>query len=98
MTLKSADLTETALPLARVASAENPPSRRSWRLASLVRRAELSLRVRSGSDARLEAELLLSHSLELTRTQLYAQMTKPATEEEQARFETFLQRRLAGEP
>ncbi len=67
-------------------------------LAWLAHEAEIRLWERCGSEARLEAELLLAHALGHTRTQLYTQLTRFATEEELHRFSALLGRRLAGEP
>lgn len=47
---------------------------------------------------RLEAEILLAHSLEVDRLHLYLSPDKPLSVEERSRFRTFVQRRRAGEP
>lgn len=47
---------------------------------------------------RLDAELLLSHALGLSRIQLYTHFDKPLTAEEREPFKALLRRRTAGEP
>ncbi len=48
--------------------------------------------------ARLEAQLLLSHVLSCTRTQLYTAFDKPLAETELGAYRALIKRRLAGEP
>jgi release factor glutamine methyltransferase len=48
--------------------------------------------------ARLEAQLLLTHVLHCTRTQLYMQFDKPLGETELAGYRELIKRRLGGEP
>ncbi len=50
------------------------------------------------SSARLEAQLLLAHVLQCTRTQLYTAFDKPLAEAELAAYRGLIKRRLAGEP
>lgn len=50
------------------------------------------------ASARLEAQLLLAHVLQCTRTQLYMSFDKPLAEPELAAFRELIRRRLAGEP
>lgn len=50
------------------------------------------------TSARLEAQILLSHVLKLTRTQLYMQFDKPLADAELAAYRELIKRRLAGEP
>ncbi len=50
------------------------------------------------SSARLEAQLLLAHVLQCTRTQLYMAFDKPLAEAELAAYRALIKRRLAGEP
>jgi len=48
--------------------------------------------------ARLEAQLLLAHVLQCTRTQLYTSFDKPLAEPELAAYRELIKQRLAGEP
>ena len=50
------------------------------------------------ASARLEAQLLLAHVLQCTRTQLYTSFDKPLGETELAAYREMIRRRLAGEP
>lgn len=50
------------------------------------------------AGARLEAQLLLSHVLQCTRTQLYMNFDKPLAEAELAGYRGLIKRRLGGEP
>jgi len=53
----------------------------------------------AGIDAaRLEAQVLLAHVLQCTRTQLYTGFDKPLGEAELAAYRELIKRRLAGEP
>ncbi len=49
-------------------------------------------------SARLEAQILLTHVLACTKTQLYTQFDKPLGEVELARYRELIKRRLGGEP
>ena len=48
--------------------------------------------------ARLEAQLLLAHALQCSRTQLYMAFDKPLGDAELASYRELIKRRLAGEP
>ena len=48
--------------------------------------------------ARLEAQVLLAHALNCTRTQLYTGFDKPLGDTELASYRELIKRRLAGEP
>lgn len=50
------------------------------------------------TSARLEAQLLLSHVLQCSRTQLYMNFDKPLAEPELAGYRGLIKRRLGGEP
>lgn len=50
------------------------------------------------AGARLEAQLLLAHVLQCTRTQLYMSFDKPLAEGELAGYRALIKRRLGGEP
>ena len=49
-------------------------------------------------EARLNAELLLSHALRLQRIQIYTNFDKPLDAEEVSVFRSFFERRLQREP
>jgi len=49
-------------------------------------------------DARLEAEILLRHALNLSRVQLYQSLDRMLIPKEAAAFQRLLERRLSGEP
>ena len=52
-----------------------------------------------GIDApRLDAELLLAHTLQLPRIQLYARYDQPLSQDERGRFRDVVKRRLSREP
>jgi release factor glutamine methyltransferase len=51
-----------------------------------------------GDTPRLDAELMLSHAISLTRLGLYTNFDKPLTPAERERFKEALKRRAAGEP
>jgi release factor glutamine methyltransferase len=53
---------------------------------------------RGVAGARLEAQILLAHVLQCTRTALYTGFDKPLAEDELAAFRELIRRRLAGEP
>jgi release factor glutamine methyltransferase len=48
--------------------------------------------------ARLEAQLLLAHALQCTRTQLYMSVDKPLADAELTAYRELIKKRLAGEP
>ncbi len=50
------------------------------------------------AGARLEAQLLLAHVLQCTRTQLYMAFDKPLADTELAGYRALIKRRLGGEP
>jgi release factor glutamine methyltransferase len=67
-------------------------------LAETLHDAEARLRAAGIDDARLEAELLLCHALELTREGLFARLRESLAKDAQNTFEALLHRRLAHEP
>ena len=67
-------------------------------LARVLHDAEARLRAASIDDARLEAELLLCHTLQLTRESLFARLQEPLAKDAETTFEALLRRRLAHEP
>lgn len=56
------------------------------------------LRRRGSSSARMDAEVLLAHTLGFTRLDLYVQFDRPLTEKELAPFRDLVRRRARGEP
>ncbi|MEX1252980.1 MAG: peptide chain release factor N(5)-glutamine methyltransferase [Dehalococcoidia bacterium] len=65
-------------------------------IAEAVRRAEARLRDAGIDDARLEAEVLLCHTLGVSRESLFARLHEPVREP--ARYDLVIQRRLEHEP
>ena len=49
-------------------------------------------------SARLTAEILLAHTLKLTRVKLYVEHDRPLSKDELAAFKALIQRRMTGEP
>jgi release factor glutamine methyltransferase len=60
--------------------------------------ATLTLTHASKTNARLEAQILLSHILQIERTVLYAYPERVLTPEQEQQFLTFIERRSRGEP
>jgi len=56
------------------------------------------LRDHQVDNPRLNAELLLARSLNLSREELYTHLQDPYVEEEKGRFEGLIRKRLSGEP
>ena len=69
----------------------------SLRIGEALREAQQRLAARSDS-ARLDAEWLLGHVLDLTRAQLFTREQQCLSEAEWHRFEALVQRRARGEP
>ena len=66
--------------------------------AEALRDAESRLRAAGISDARLEAEVLLGHALQLSRSTLLARLRETLGSEARTAFGALLRRRLASEP
>ena len=66
--------------------------------AEVLRRSSEYLAGHGSPTARLDAELLLSHGLGLSRIELYTQFERPLTEDELATCRSLVQRRGAREP
>ncbi len=66
-------------------------------VAGALREGAARLRL-AGDGPRLEAELLLSHVIGLTRTALLTHPERPLRPDEWARYDRLLQRRATGEP
>ena len=68
------------------------------KLAQALHEATEALRAAGIEDARLEAEVLLRHTLHLDRAHLYARLQEDLSPADQAAFHSLLARRLAREP
>lgn len=71
---------------------------RRWTVAAVLSAAEEHLDKRDVASARLEAELLLAHSLRLSRIDLYVQFDRPLDEVERGAFKDLIRQRLTGKP
>ncbi len=70
-----------------------------WTVGALVKRATEILKERGFKTARLDAELLLAHSLGFKdRVELYVHHDKPLTDEEVESYRRLIIRRAKGEP
>jgi release factor glutamine methyltransferase len=68
------------------------------RLAQALNSARDTLARNAIEDAPLEAELLLRHVLNINRTQLYLDLEKELSPQDEKVFGTLIERRLKGEP
>ncbi len=71
---------------------------KDWTVISLLKTSADFLKQKGFSDARLAAELLLAHVLELQRVDLYVNFDRPVSPKELAQFRELFRRRLSGEP
>lgn len=71
---------------------------RVWTIRELMKSAIEHLQAKGIEDARLNVELLLAHTLDLQRIQLYVNFDKPLSQEELKQFRTLYERRLKREP
>ncbi len=71
---------------------------KDWTVISLLKTSADFLKQKGFSDARLTAELLLAHVLELQRVDLYVNFDRPVSPKELAQFRELFRRRLSGEP
>lgn len=69
-----------------------------WTLTQVLAAAKEYLAKQKLTSPQLEAELLLAHSLELTRVELYTQYDRPLKQEEREKFKRLLKERCAGKP
>jgi len=70
-----------------------------WTVGTLLKRATEILRERGSRSPRLDAELLLTHSLGFKdRVELYTNFERPLTEEEVENYRQLIIRRAKGEP
>ncbi len=68
------------------------------KLATALKHGRTILSQNAIEDAPLEAELLLRHVLKINRTQLYIDLEKEVSSEEEKAFRELVERRLNGEP
>jgi len=71
---------------------------RTWTVLELINWSKDYLEQKGFENARLEVELLLSHSLGMPRVELYVQFERLMSAAELAEFKAFFKRRLEGEP
>jgi len=67
-------------------------------LKQVLSRARVILAQKNIEDTPLECELLLRHTLGISRTQLYLDLDRKLNPEQEAAFRRFIERRLGGEP
>ena len=84
-------------PVARAPQAGADGSQ-AWSVADLIRWATGYFTEKGISNARLETEWLLAHSLGLQRVDLYVQHDRPLSPTELSQFKELVKRRSAGEP
>jgi release factor glutamine methyltransferase len=70
----------------------------TWIVRSLLHWSAEELSSKAFENARLNAELLLSHVLQCKRIDLYLNFAKPLTADQLAEFKSFFKRRLTHEP
>jgi len=70
----------------------------SWTILATLRWTADYFRAQGVSEPRAAAEILLAHTLSVSRLDLYLRYDQPLNPEELARFKTLVIRRLAGEP
>jgi release factor glutamine methyltransferase len=70
----------------------------AWTLAQVLERTTRYLHDHDAPDPRLEAELLLAHTLGLSRLDLYVQHDRRLSAAESERFKSRARRRAEGEP
>jgi release factor glutamine methyltransferase len=69
-----------------------------WTVGTVLTAAHQYLAERQFPAARLEAELLLAHSLKMSRFDLYMQYDRPLNESERGSFRELLKQRSSGRP
>lgn len=70
----------------------------TWTVHRLIRSTAEVFAKRGLASPRLDAELLLGHTLELDRTGLYMHAQRPVDDAERETFRALVKRRLTGEP
>jgi release factor glutamine methyltransferase len=73
-----------------------PP--KTWTILELLRWTAAYFKEKEVPEARTSAEVLLAHTLGLSRLDLYLRHDQPLTPDELARFKTLVKRRGTGEP
>lgn len=71
---------------------------KTWRLLEILNRTTDYLKERDFPNPRLEAELLLCHTLSMTRVDLYLNYDRPLHHQELTKFKSYLLRRITHEP
>ena len=74
----------------------DPPA--SWTILATLRWTADYFRTKGVSEARASAEILLAHTLGVSRLDLYLRYDQPLNPEELARFKALMVRRREGEP
>src|SRR2546430_3813701 len=74
------------------------PAPQVWTIDAVVRWATEDFKTRGIERPRLDAEVLLSHALRVSRTQLVIDAKKPLAPAELAKFREMVKRRRAREP
>ncbi len=70
----------------------------SWTILAILRWTADYFRTKGVSEARASAEILLAHTLGVSRLDLYLRYDQPLNPEELARFKALMVRRREGEP
>jgi release factor glutamine methyltransferase len=69
-----------------------------WTVLGMIEWSKGYLAEKGFGNSRLEAELLLSHALSMSRVGLYVEHERVLTPAELARYKELLKKRLTGEP
>ena len=77
---------------------DSTPDRSTWTILELVRWTTDYFRAHQLESARSEAEILLAHTLDARRIDLYLNHDQPLGKDELQRFKALIKRRLRGEP
>jgi|UniRef100_A0A7C3Z9K9 release factor glutamine methyltransferase len=75
-----------------------PTGQSPWTILTLLRWTSRHFEEKGVSEPRASAEILLAHTLGLSRLDLYLRHDQPLTPEELARFKALIVRRRLGEP
>jgi release factor glutamine methyltransferase len=76
----------------------NPPTTQAWTIGALLNWTEKFFAQKGVESPRLDAQVLLAHSLGCKRIDLYARSTEEAPETERTRFRDLVRRRVDGCP
>jgi release factor glutamine methyltransferase len=76
----------------------NPPAAQVWTIGALLNWTERFFAQKGVESPRLDAQVLLAHSLGCKRIDLYARSTEEAPETERTRFRDLVRRRVEGSP